>query len=267
MKRVVLVIPLAVVLVFSMATLAYASGYRDPATLAGASPHTGYATTTNLCKVCHAAHGATGPEALLPSSKATACNFCHEASSPYSTKEVYDIVDTSVKASHDMGVLLNTTPDTSKTATLSGTFVCSTCHSTHGANTILAGVDILKENPAGDSPDSETVTTVDQFCADCHNKNLRESGTETYATTTHWMLAADSTTSWTGSQDCNSCHSEPVSDIIPPIEDDYPHEGTSYFFLGTGKDTTEITDLSKLDNKCLLCHRNAGDTLGVGLNF
>ncbi len=56
------------------------------------SPHGGYDTTTNKCKVCHAVHRAEGAYYLLRAdSQDDACSYCHIGQSAHSTKVVYDL--------------------------------------------------------------------------------------------------------------------------------------------------------------------------------
>lgn len=56
------------------------------------SPHGGYDTTTNKCKVCHAVHRAEGAYFLLRAdSQDDACSYCHIGGSAHSGKVVYDL--------------------------------------------------------------------------------------------------------------------------------------------------------------------------------
>lgn len=260
MKRMrVLIVPLAVILVLGMSSLAYASGYVSPPPpypIHPDDPHHGYATTTNKCKVCHAVHLATGTFKLTRAASAeTACDYCHVGAGAQTAKKVY--TNALPKAGHYLGVGLGTTPDTSKS--LTGNLYCYTCHSVHGANTI-AGTDILKKDPAGDTG---VAADADAFCADCHDKNLNKLGTEPYASTTHKMVGADSVHAWVASSNCDSCHAEPK---VPT--GDYPHTSLSSAFLGLGASGTSV-DATKLDNNCLKCHQNPWPTptQGVGKTF
>lgn len=76
-------------------TLKYEGGYArfdDTATaLYETSPHGGYDTTTNKCKVCHAVHRAGGSYSLMRAdSESDACVYCHVGGSAHSSKTVYD---------------------------------------------------------------------------------------------------------------------------------------------------------------------------------
>ncbi len=56
------------------------------------SPHGGYDTTTNKCKVCHAVHRAEGAYYLLRAdSQDDACSYCHIGGSAHSSIVVYDL--------------------------------------------------------------------------------------------------------------------------------------------------------------------------------
>ncbi|MDP2182990.1 MAG: hypothetical protein Q8K99_10540 [Actinomycetota bacterium] len=73
----------------------YEGGYAEfdnsGETTYSASPHGGYNTTTNKCKVCHAVHRAEGAYHLLRAdSQDDACSYCHIGSA-HSSKVVYDL--------------------------------------------------------------------------------------------------------------------------------------------------------------------------------
>jgi hypothetical protein len=56
------------------------------------SPHGGYATNTNKCKVCHAVHRAEGAYYLLRAdSEGDACDYCHIGGGAHSDLAVYDL--------------------------------------------------------------------------------------------------------------------------------------------------------------------------------
>lgn len=56
------------------------------------SPHGGYDSTTNKCKVCHAVHRAQGAYYLLRAdSQDDACTYCHIGGGAHSSKIVYDL--------------------------------------------------------------------------------------------------------------------------------------------------------------------------------
>ncbi|HSK47509.1 MAG TPA: hypothetical protein VLA05_05825, partial [Coriobacteriia bacterium] len=74
----------------------YEGGYAafDDTEFAGDydSPHGGYDTATNKCKVCHAVHRAEGAYYLLRAdSQDDACDYCPIGGSAHSYKVVYDL--------------------------------------------------------------------------------------------------------------------------------------------------------------------------------
>jgi hypothetical protein len=74
----------------------YEGGYAEfddtASLLYTASPHGGYDTTTNKCKVCHAVHRAEGAYYLLRAdSQDDACDYCHIGGSAHSPMVVYDL--------------------------------------------------------------------------------------------------------------------------------------------------------------------------------
>jgi len=90
------------------------------------SPHGGYNTTTNKCKVCHAVHRAEGAYYLLRAeSQADACSYCHVGSA-HSSTVVYDANPDGVSTSvgHRMGaspaIPVSTTYLTLETITVTG---------------------------------------------------------------------------------------------------------------------------------------------------
>jgi hypothetical protein len=84
----------------SSATATSVAGTADYWVTAGASatggytnsPHGGYASSTNKCKVCHAVHRAEGAYYLLRAdSEGDACDYCHIGGGAHSDKIVYDL--------------------------------------------------------------------------------------------------------------------------------------------------------------------------------
>jgi len=81
----------------------------------GTSPHGGFTTTGNKCKVCHAVHRAEGAYFLLRAdTQDDACDYCHIGGSAHSAKVVYEL-STSGKSTangHTIGASA-TVPDSS----------------------------------------------------------------------------------------------------------------------------------------------------------
>lgn len=291
MKK-LLVIAIAVVFVFAFATAAFAvpgisqdgikqGGYDQPS--AGVNPHGSYSTASNKCKTCHAVHGATaGGEALLRSSRANACVYCHVSNNftiahPYGTDP--DLYTTDYENNH-AAEHFNVAPDPAYAG-------CVSCHSVHGANTFTSAGDgitagsILKKNPGGSVTDSGTgaiagdVANLDEFCRDCHdgtaaaadycvNCHATQMGVTELATrngvshimTTNMNGVAGTQVAWTTSETCRKCHKGGDGT-----------DGNSFPHLTSGADflTGTHTTTSPLDRVCLECHQNGGS--GVGLTF
>ncbi len=139
--RLILALTAAALLVFALAaTPAFAtteSGYVtwtvDPPNDNPPTPHSGYATTTTKCGVCHSVHQAPAAgELLLPAAAADACTYCHITT---------DIGVTVIYG----GVVGNYTTEDNH-GHQSPAVTCSSCHAVHGANTFKgdAQVKILK---------------------------------------------------------------------------------------------------------------------------
>lgn len=287
MKKAI-VIGLALVFVFAMTAAAFAvpgivpqagyqGGYLTPT--AGENPHGLYSNTSNKCKTCHAVHGATaGGEALLRSSKANACVYCH-VSAAYTIKRPYgtdpDLYTTEYENNHAATHQGNGT----------GYNGCTSCHSVHGANTwygsdgVTAGM-ILKDNPGGTPVGVGTgaiaaaVTNLNDFCRDCHDGTPRATGGGVCANChAEQMLVSNydtrnglshiQTTTLTGasglvqvataaSTDCRSCHKGAATYADA---NSFPHLTSGADFL---MDTHTAT--SPLDRVCLECHSNVGVT-------
>lgn len=144
------------------------SYWRDFAENSGRmSPHGGYVTASNLCKTCHAVHGAgdssyrllkngTGSETRtqgeligengLGDSRTTECMYCHDADAGFTTKKPYvlgAIAPATVLGEHTLGATVipdsnKTLPDRNPVAAggRGAELDCYQCHSVHGANTI-----------------------------------------------------------------------------------------------------------------------------------
>lgn len=210
MKKTVLVIALATVMVLAFASTAFATGGYDYIPWSAAAPnnvnptpHMGYTTTTQKCAVCHSVHNAavsgttynatlvplyTGDtELLLRSSAADACTFCH-ITDGVSSAEVYG------------GVAANYTVD-SEFAHNQAHAPCVDCHSVHGAGTYATGSIATKILKTGEEQGYESVDPADlavpylgtslnhdeavtAFCTNCHK--YYSDASETTVTFTGW---------------------------------------------------------------------------------
>lgn len=287
MKKAI-VIGLALVFMFAMTAAALAvpgivpqagfqGGYLTPT--AGENPHGLYSNTSNKCKTCHAVHGATaGGEALLRSAKANACVFCH-VSATYSIKKPYGTDP----------LLYTTEYENNHAATHQSPFTgyngCVSCHSVHGANTFASAGDgvtlgmILKDNPGGTPVGTGTggiaapVTTLDDFCRDCHDGTPRATGggvcanchaeqmqVSNYDTrngvshiqTTTLTNASSTAVATAVSTKCRNCHKGAATYADA---NSFPHLTSGADFL-----TDTHTATSPLDRVCLECHSNVGVT-------
>jgi len=209
-----------------------ASGYIDPTP--GQTPHGGYTTSTNKCKVCHAVHGASGSgEKLLRTTVTDACKYCH-VDANFSIKRVYG----------DGGYATNYMVDAPQghSNVLGG---CGSCHQVHAATSKtvraaenpLASVKILKKPGATSGQDkydtdearyggtnlwtaanamnptvtaSNDLVAVSYWCTWCHKYWV-----DSYDRDTHVMTTATATypsgegmtrVAWADSSTCRSCH-------------------------------------------------------------
>ena len=302
--RKLLVLTLATVFTLSLCTIGLAAdpiaddgvpqgGYLEPT--AGQSPHGGYSATSNKCKTCHAVHGAAdGGEVLLRDTRARACVYCHFGATfsikqPYGANEVDYTTDyeNNHSASHGYNG-----PNPSYAG-------CASCHSVHGGGT-WSGADgvtpgmILRDNPGGTVTESGTgsiagpVTNLDDFCRDCHDGTDNGTASQKCSGTCHSTVDTGSvaamqvtklpsrnsvshvmtstimgsngtTVAWSVSTTCRSCHKGAAAYADG---NSFPHITSGADFLDDGHTST-----SPLDGVCLQCHRDSGNTQGVGLSY
>ena len=187
-------------------------GQGNPNTADGGTtpePHGGYTITTNMCKTCHAVHGANANSFRLlhDTGRTTECDWCHNATTGRSKHRPYGelaLRGRSVRGEHSIGATM--IPDSTKNDALAGTvgdnwgalpgygdgispsgLNCYVCHSVHGANIMdegATGWPIVRADPQRDGGagliiDHNGFTQTYSgpgaqqvsFCADCHNKN------------------------------------------------------------------------------------------------
>lgn len=264
MKKTLFVVLVAMVFVMAFATAAFAA-WGDNGYLAGdgTSPHVGYTATTNKCGVCHSVHGASATgQALLASSRADACTYCHVDSGGALYTNVY------------AGAAANYTADTANNHSSAGGARCVDCHSVHGANTVLGGADILLEQDGSIALaerganyasfiETAAVTNQSEWCSGCHPYyNTAVNGR------THVMTVSDGTHAFSGSTACASCHDSNTYDAgsaaaATTIGAWFPHLTQGVRFLET-QGATAATD-ADADGVCLKCHQSGGN--GVGQTF
>jgi len=266
MKKALVVLAIVGLMVIALPAMASASGW-DP--LTGGSPHSGFATTTDQCKMCHAVHeadddaGSLNGVKLLRSDASGACDYCHVQNN-FSIKEVYDNDSANYAADtgkeHTLSSGPTTIPDSGDVDggglptgeadpaddyVLTDGLQCTDCHSVHGAGCI-AGSKILKADP-GPSPrfvPGSLATSTTEFCADCHTNNYVTDKDVGGDQSSHYMGAVTSATADAASTECRSCHSGGAGTAA----NSFPHMTTGNKFL---MDTYTDTNL---DRVCLNCH-------------
>ncbi|MDO8847561.1 MAG: cytochrome c3 family protein [Coriobacteriia bacterium] len=247
MKRMILVAVLALAMLATMSGVAFAGNTEG---VAGISQwdgvdtvHSGYAATTNACKVCHDVHGNANYKLFIDNNVSTGCSTCHV------TLTAAPNVYTGATDAHVIGGALATLPDSSNTAGMLGADAvlgCLDCHNAapHGAGA-GTGYALVTEDDDND------------FCLRCHDENDGRLTLGVIAdTNTHVMVAvgdsyirngditADDADAGVTSENCINCHVDVT---------DFPHSG-EYKLLTAG------SAADALDAECRLCH---GATVGV----
>lgn len=280
MKKTVLVLMIAVVMLMAMATAAFATqGDSTYLPAGGGNPHGGYQVNTKKCGVCHAVHHAgeagdgLGSEALLRSTRADACTYCH-ISPGVSTKIVY----AGATAKYDTGDL-NTAHNADAGAT------CTGCHQVHAAASAMTSnaaltVKILKNIPIASAPATRpysgetsarvaptaadnTETALAKWCSECHAYYMTAKDNAS-----HVMTTTGGSVSFVSSVYCKSCHnSNTISGVASASA--FPHYTDGVRFLTSSASSlvagVPATD-SAQDGVCLRCHRD-GVSDGVGMDF
>lgn len=261
------------------------SGPSDPyAANAAGTPHTGYATTTVKCAVCHAVHrGPIAGEVLLRGTVANACEFCHIQANVSSIK-VYN------------SIIASYTADTEYNhSSVGGNSDCVDCHAVHGAaaiSTTIGGINtkILKAN-TGTVPGGNTLVpatwsfaagtvragVVSKYCTQCHNywtdqydddatdQNHIMKAAGTYNNTKTALGVANSTAvAYAPSTFCTSCHDSGADTAA----NNFPHSTNGKRFLMSAVSSIAASSPAgdpSQDGACLKCHHNG--TTGVGSGF
>lgn len=293
MKKTALVILMAVALVFAFTAVAFAntnSGYvtwssAGDNTGYAATPHYDYATTTQKCIVCHAAHKADSDgEALLADTVQNACVYCHIGSGPGVTK-VYNSTPTNFTTGSDQAHNND----------------CSQCHAVHGANIIanatFNGTEILRQLTVQTSPalpaswdlagTTDKAAWTSAFCTQCHPYytgsyalasavgDITVSGTayNSHIMTTDYAsygppgdpAYANYTgqVAWAGTPYCSSCHDDATG---------FPHYTTGARFMKSAANYQSLATATGAaspteDGVCLKCHASSVAGEGVGKAF
>jgi hypothetical protein len=269
------------------------SGYLTWTSPTG-SPHGGYTTSTQRCKVCHAVHNAStaaGAQLLLRSSVVDACNYCHVGGGGGYTTVYGGIV----------GNYSGTDFTTAHNTYGGGGVKCTNCHQVHAAdNTMTANAYLTSKLLIGSKTDfteydtfaqqplvgDTSNTALTKWCTRCHPVGLGTSygyyngvdysgsGNSYLYKGSHVMtIAAASYTSpsgftgkiaWADSTQCSSCHNH---DFGLPA---WPHytAGAARFLSAGGSITSASVGATNSadDGVCLRCHRD-GVTSGTGMNY
>ena len=267
-------IAISVFLVIAPINIAQSAGYKsDDDIKSGGVPHGGYVTTSDLCKSCHALHGATGEFRLLRANEAAdACDYCHGQSGIVDTERVW--LDSEGHGTSQTTGFLQAPDDTTLSTFPVSEWGCTSCHSVHDNDTIILGGEgftrskLLRKEPNASKQypltfyDSEDASqSVSQWCTNCHGANFGAySTTKTVAGESRWGHDVSSAgykdetspTPWAdvdsfdGINDgpkCSQCHTS--SGAPAGITRKFPHAG------GSGKKMLKAgTELDKLDDFC-----------------
>ncbi len=291
-RRISLFLVMSVVLVLASYGAAFAvqgdSTYLARTTLSGASPHRGYALTTQKCAVCHAVHNAVvGGEALLRSPRADACTYCH-ITTTVSNLKVYGGVEANYNGADN--------PNSHNNAGVVAV-QCTSCHQVHGAidlmtaNVALSQELLLKGLVVTSPPEDEysdydrdsdwanfgaplsgepKALAMSKWCTKCHK--YWPGSVSGVNVDSHVLTGPDSTHAFVGSNYCTSCHNSTTYQGSTPLAAAFPHYTDGKRFLtqaatsaGSETGAGPATDGTN-DGVCLRCHRNGGSS-GVGLTF
>lgn len=300
-KRIAFVLGLTCLSVLLFASTAFAlagagSNYTgfdnsmDPYALnVSGTPHTGYATTTVKCAVCHAVHrGPVAGEVLLRGTVANACEFCHIQANVSSVK-VYN----SDAGNYTLDTVFNH-------SSAGGASECVDCHAVHGAgaiSTTAAGdinEKILKANIAATpatTPATWSFTTgtvrdgvVTKYCTQCHpywtpeyddaltdqHHIMTPLGDDLlYGNTKASGSVQGIAVAYAPSTYCRSCHDAGLTDHVSgAAANNFPHytDGARFLLSAASSAATPFgaaADPSE-DGACLKCHRDGTTGTGIG---
>lgn len=261
MKKTIMIVALAMVMLFAFSSIAFAALTDSLDTVEGVagltqsptdSAHGGYAQSTNSCKLCHDVHQNANGHLFLAATTSAGCYVCH-VSGVGSVNSVY----TGTAVAHDITDGVLTIPDSGATyATDESTGVdgltCMGCHDAapHGKGFAAGGYALTKQ------------ANHVAFCVKCHKANdgrvvggLVEQPTHVMALvgTTYvdkgsasGIGAADSGAT---SADCINCHTNGGTASV--LGTDFPHTGT-FKLLMTGATAQGLAP------ECLACHSGVG---------
>ena len=283
MKRVVLVLALAFVMLLALTSGAYAVRGDSTYLTITSSPHGAYTTATQKCGVCHAVHHATtNGEALLANTVANACVYCHITSGTGLIR-IYNGVEGNYNGADYSNAHNNSGSDTAE---------CVDCHQVHAASDAMTGETYLDSKILKDRTSDGTSQTpvwggtqeanITQFCIQCHG--YYETAYDTGSQTSHVMTSAGPNyggagtypgkVAWVDSVYCYSCHANGDKDqadgTVQTIASSWPHYTAGDRFLSIGATsgvsaTATPAPTSDVDGVCLRCHTDG--TNGIGIDF
>lgn len=155
----------------------------------GVSPHDGYGASTDLCRNCHAVHGAVGPSLFVEAGEKQVCYSCHDGTgSSYNVKtsdntsspSAWDFGEATVGATSDISY--HPVPTATKLGT-NVTMLCSNCHNAHSMTGTGARFLVTKKLDPSYSG-AYRPATGNLFCWTCHNKSALDSAG--YISTASW---------------------------------------------------------------------------------
>ncbi len=272
--------------------IALGAGYIEPTP--GQSPHGGYSSTSNRCKVCHAVHLATGSFRLLrDNSASTECDYCHGTSGVANTKPITLTENGHGLPSGTSGTIYapddladTSTPSAARFSIDAAAWGCASCHSVHNANTIQL-VDVgggnttklLKKYPNPNKTQASNYTDYDpsstnqrlsNWCSACHNANIGLHTTAKNYSASTYYYGHDASAS--GGANSSATYGNPASWNVAP--GDGVNDGPKCYqcHRADGNDSTPDFPHSgpapsllatgtvsgggtpQLDNACLSCH-------------
>lgn len=260
MKKTIIVLSLAFVMVFAFAAHAMAATCQPHQTAEGVTflddasnwvstenVHGGYADTTNSCKVCHDVHENANAHLFITTVVSDGCVLCHTdgggGTAVYTGTSAHDLLNAD-EIIPDVGGTNGFDDDTVIDA-----LSCIDCHDAapHGAGESTASGHY-------------TLTTADDpvdFCVACHAANDGRVSGGDVGQPTHVMAAVGTSyndfagtpgigaaDSGATSADCVNCHTNGSAD-------DFPHSG-NYKLLADGAGQYALADV------CLGCHSGVG---------
>lgn len=276
MKKMLLIVVLAMVMILAYASVAVADSPTDEGVAgttqwnSGESVHSGWDTTTNGCKVCHDVHENSNAYLFVFDNVQTGCVTCHTSGGGglpvYTGTGGLDATDGGhsltagdVDVPDSDGINPSPAPGIGPGDDVIAVFNCLTCHDAapHGAGQgTLSSTGIVPLVTTNG-------TTQTDFCVRCHDPNDGRPVAGVKTTPTHVMVAkGDAYTGEAGTtaahaddaadaKECKNCHINAAA--IGGDSGDYPHTG-NWKLLKTGAAALN------LDTECLLCH---GATVGV----